>query len=130
MKKIFRLSFLVLILSTSCLKKDPILRHEFGVVVAKQYVPEVNKTQHGWTRTSKGELRPTTHYIHEDSQYDVVFKCEHGIVFTINKMAVFGKVKEYDTVVIDYYNLVNGDGEVKDFDFVDANKKSFNPNTW
>ena len=53
----------------------------------------------------------------------LVFKCQHNTVFTIDRKELYTNLDKGDTVDIQYYELLNSDNEVKDFDFVMATKK-------
>lgn len=97
------------------------MQKEDGVVVEKQYFPDTKQTVTGTGFTSKGSMVITTHSIGENEKYIVIFKCSHGVVFSINKPELYGKLNKGDSVIIDYYEIVNKKGEVKDLDFVDAN---------
>ena len=121
---------LATLLFSSCLKIGGELKHEKGIVVAKQYQGEINTTATGVGMSTSGNMVVTTHSINEDAKFNVVFKCEHGVIFTINRDEVYLKVKEGDTVTIDYYEMLNKKGEVKDFDFIDANKCTKTAQAW
>lgn len=107
---------------TGCLKKREPMKHEKGFVVEKQYIPDTRQTITGTGINTRGELEITTHEIGDSEKYITILKCEHNVIFSMNKPNLFGKLNRGDTVQIDYYELVNDKGEVKDFDFVDANK--------
>lgn len=96
------------------------LLHEQGLVIAKQYQPEVNETATGVGMSMSGNLVLTSHNINIRQSFDVVFKCDHGVVFTISDPDLYAKLKEGDKVTIDYYEIINGLNEVVDLDFVDA----------
>lgn len=113
---------LLSIMLNSCLTRAKHISHESGIIIGKQYSPELNTTVCGNGVDMKGNIIFTTHNIHEDQQFNVIFKCEHGVVSVVNDINVYSKVKEGDTVIIDYYNMLNKKGEVKDFDFIDCNK--------
>lgn len=107
----------------SCLhKKEPMLQ-ENGVVVGKQFSPDTRRTVMGTGMSSNGGIVITTHQVGEDEKYTIVFKCDHGTIFNINDPEVYAKLREGDKVKIDYYELVNKKGVVKDYEFVDANKQ-------
>lgn len=99
------------------------LKQEKGIVIAKQYQGEINDVATGTGISTSGNLVVTTHSIHVDAKFNVVMKCEHGVIFTINRAELYAKVKEGDEVLIDYYEMLNEEGEVKDLDFVDANAR-------
>ena len=106
---------------TSCTHRKEPMSHEKGFVVEKQYFPDTRQTVTGTGYSTSGNLVVTTHSVGEDEKYIVIFKCEHGVVFSINRSDLYGKLNKGDSVIIDYYELVNDKGEVKDLDFVDAN---------
>lgn len=119
-------SVLVLIyVLTSCLHRADKISSEQGIVVAKQFVPDQSHyytTMHPQWDGKNNYYTPETHYEHIPEKFLIVFKCAHGIVFTIDRQDLFLKLNQSDTVQIDYYEMLNKKGEVKDFDFVDANK--------
>lgn len=112
---------LLAVVLSGCLDRRKPMKHERGYVIEKQYFPDTRQTVTGTGISTSGNVVITTHSIGEDEKYIVIFKCEHGFVFSINKTELYGKLNKGDTVTIDYYEMVNGDGEVKDLDFVDAN---------
>lgn len=114
-------SVLLAVVLSGCLDRREPMKQEQGYVVEKQYFPDTRQTVTGTGFSSKGSVVFTTHQIGENEKYIVIFKCEHGVVFSINRTDLYGKLNKGDTVTIDYYEMVNGDGEVKDLDFVDAN---------
>lgn len=116
MKKIILLLPLIL---SSCLHQGE-KKQEYGICVEKQYKPEIDASGTNYN-FSTGQIG--VHTLHDDEKFIVVFKCEHGVVFSINKNQIYCKINKGDTVNIDYYEMINGDGEVKDFDFIDANLK-------
>lgn len=111
-----------LLLLASCLHKGETQKTERGRVIAKQYSPDTRQTVTGMGISSNGDTHLTFHYIGEDQKFDIVFKCDHGVVFTISDPEIYSKLEPGDTVNIDYYELVNKKGVVKDYDFIDANK--------
>ncbi len=118
-------NFLLLILLltfSSCFKRGAELKHETGYVVEKQYFPDTKQTVTGTGFSSGGNLVTTTYEIGEDQKFIVVFKCDHGVVFAINKMNIYSKLNKQDTVTIDYYEMLDSDNVVREFDFIDANK--------
>lgn len=112
-----------LLLFNSCLERREPMKHEQGLVVEKQYIPDTRQTVVGQGFSSNGNVTTTFHQIGEDEKYIVIFKCEHGVVFSINRSDLFGKLNRGDTVTIDYYDLVDSRGNVEDFDFINANVK-------
>jgi hypothetical protein len=123
MKVIIKPLFIIsTIFLTSCslTRKEPILK-EGGEVVGKQFTPDTRQTVMGTGFSSNGDIVITSHNIGDSEKYTVVFKCEHGVIFNINNPDLYAKLKEGDSVIIDYYELVNKKGEVKDLEFIDAN---------
>lgn len=112
---------LLLITLSACHHKAKTISHETGIVVEKQYTPEFNGRGSGIT--SKGDYHSTT--IHDDEKYIVVFKCDHGVVFSMNRNDLYAKLNKGDTVSIAYYEILNSDNKIVDFDFVDANKMKY-----
>lgn len=113
---IYLLASLTLI-SCDHLEKSKLM-HEHGYVIEKQFIPEVNLDGSGVT--SDGKVVFT--HSHEDQKFTIAFKCQHGSIFTVNNLNVYQKINKGDSVKIDYYELLDHRGTVKDFDFVDANK--------
>lgn len=114
---------LLLIVFSSCLKRGDKLLHEGGVVIGKQYTPDTRETVMGTGISTKGSLVITSHSVGQDEQYSIVFKCDHGKIFTINNPDLYSRLKEGDTTDISYYELVNRKGTVKDYEFIDAVKQ-------
>lgn len=114
-------SLLLLIILCACTHKSETISHETGIVVEKQYTSEFNGT--GSSMTSKGDFHTTS--IHDDEKYIVVFKCDHGVVFSMNRNDLYAKLNKGDTVTIAYYEILDSDNKVVDFDFVDANKTKY-----
>jgi hypothetical protein len=106
-------------LLTSCTHKSKI-KHEKGVVVEKQFTPAVDQNVTGTGISSKGTLSMSTHHISADQQFIVVFKCEHGVVFSINRNELYASLEKNDTVDISYYENLNSKEEIVDFDFQNA----------
>ena len=119
MRKLFVSVVLVSILSCTH-RKEP-MQKENGVVIEKQYFPDTQQTVTGTGFTSKGSAVFTTHNIGEKEKYIVIFKCSHGVVFSISNAELYGKLNKNDSVIIDYYEIVNKKGELKDLEFIDAN---------
>ena len=117
------ISFYVLlaVVLSGCLNRREPMKHEQGYVIEKQYFPDTRQTVTGIGVSTSGNMIVTAHSIGENEKYLILFKCEHGVVFSINRNDLYVKLNKGDTVKIDYYEMINGDGEVKDLDFVDAN---------
>lgn len=121
MKK-FMLCVTASMLLLSCsLKRGERLLTENGKVVAKQYSPDTRQTVIGTGFSSNGSMVITSHSIGENQRFNIVFQCDHNVIFTINDPMVYAKLKEGDKVKIQYYELLNKKGTVKDYEFVDAN---------
>lgn len=97
------------------------LKTEQGFVVAKQFRGEVNETGSTVGFTTDGKMTFGTVQIHEKQKFDVVFRCEHKEIFTINDPKIYQKLKENDKVIITYYEILDKNNNVKDLEFVDAN---------
>lgn len=115
------LILITLITLASCAKKSE-LKHESGTVIEKQFSPELNGSGTGLGISPNG---PTiiSESIHKPEQYLLIIKCEHNTLFSIDRKNLYMTLEKGDTIDIQYYEYVNGDGEVVDFDFVGATKK-------
>lgn len=112
----------VVLFFSSCTHKSE-LKHENGIVVEKQFSPEFNGSGMGVGMSSSGKMVVTSNNVHKSEQFMLVFKCEHNTVFTIDRKDLYTNLEKGDTVDIQYYELLNSDNVVKDFDFVNAVKK-------
>lgn len=97
------------------------IKYEKGVVVAKQFQSEFNDWDVAPGISMGGELVISSHSTHIPEQWNVVFRCSHGVLFTINKPELYEKLDERDSVIIEYREIIRR-GEVVDLDFIDANK--------
>lgn len=97
------------------------VKHETGTVVAVQYKAAIDQTVEGSSYNFDHGRSWHTQNIKEDERFMVVFKCDHGVVFSINNANVFGKVRQYDKVDIAYKEELTEKNEVIDIDFVDTN---------
>lgn len=79
--------------------------------------------------SSGGHLVIGTTSTGEDEKYMIIFHCSHDAVFSINSKYLYGKLRQGDTVTIDYYNILNKKNQVVNYEFVDANKKYLDVNT-
>lgn len=113
-------SVFLMTMFSGCLERREPIKKETGYVVEKQYFPDTRQTVLGTGLSTSGNVVITTHDIGADEKYVVIFKCEHGVLFSINRAELYGRLNKGDTVTIDYYEMINGEGEVKDFDFIDA----------
>lgn len=109
---------ILLILFTSCLHRGKEIKFERGVVVEIQHSEDEILPEIGMALDGNIGVHPD----YEEGEAIVVFKCEHNSVFSINDQKVHAKVKRGDTVIISYYELINGHGGIQGFDFIDANK--------
>lgn len=114
-------SVLIAVVLSGCLDRREPMKHEQGYVIEKQYFPDTQQIVTGTGFSTSGNMVITTHSIGEAEKYILIFKCEHGVIFSINRKDLYMKLNKGDTVKIDYYEMVNSSGEVKDLDFVDAN---------
>ena len=121
MKKITLFITVSLILS-SCLHRKETISQELGTVIEKQYSLPDKSTVTGIISHHEGP-RVSYHEIKKDEQFLVLFKCNHGVVFSINRADLYARLEKGDTVLINYYELLNSKGEVRDLDFIDAHKK-------
>ncbi len=96
------------------------LKYEKGIVIEKQYFPDTQQTVSGTGISSKGSVVFTTHNIGEAEKYIVIFKCEHGVIFSINRSELYGTLNKNDSVKIKYYEILDSDNKLVDFDFVSA----------
>lgn len=114
---------LVAVLFFSSCHHNSELKHEKGVVVEKQFSPEFNGSGSGVGISTGGNVVVTSNNIHKREQFMIVFKCQHNILFTIDRKDLYMNLDKGDTVDIKYYEILNRKNEVKDFDFVTATKK-------
>lgn len=113
----------VVLISCDKLKKSEEMT-ETGYVVAKQYVPDSRGTANGVGFTSKGDMVFTSHSYGDEEKFTIVFKCQHGVIFTIkNNPQVFANLNEKDSCTI-FYKEIRGanTGKVYDYDFIDAKR--------
>lgn len=113
---------LTLLSACSFYQRGDTLKQENGIVVGKQFVPDSRGTAVGTGFSSSGSMVTTVHSYGEKEKYVIIFKCDHNVLFSINDPAVYSKLSEGDTVIIDYYELLNKSKQVKDYEFIDANK--------
>lgn len=122
MKKVIYILSVATLLG-GCLHRGESMKHEQGFVVEKQYFPDTRQTVEGTGFSTSGDVVFTSHQMGADERFILVFKCEHGIVFSINRSDLYAKLNKGDSVIIDYYELRNRSGEIKDFDLINANVK-------
>ena len=115
------LIFILMALAISCTHKSE-LKVEKGIVVDESYTGEFDGTSTGVGMTSNGKTVITTSHIHEDEKYIVIFKCEHGDIFSIDDAHLYADLEKNDSVTIQFYEILNSDNEIVDFDFVTAEK--------
>lgn len=114
-----KLIFIFVILLQGCYHKSE-LKHEGGVVMAKQWEPDTRQTVTGTGISTGGNLVFTTHNIGHEEMYVVIFRCDHGVVFSVNSQKCWAELTEGQKVTIDYYEVLNGDNKIVDLDFQDA----------
>jgi hypothetical protein len=119
--------FSISLLFCSCYHKSE-LKHEKGVVVEKQFSAEFNGHGTALGMSSNGNVLVTSNAIHKAEQFMIVLKCEHNTIFTIDRKNLYANLEKGDTVDIQYYELLNDDNIVKDFDFVNAVKITYGGN--
>jgi hypothetical protein len=112
----------VVLFFSSCTHKSE-LKHENGIVVEKQFSPSFDGSGTGVGFSTGGNMVVTSNDVHKAEQFMLVFKCEHNTVFAIDRKDLYTNLEKGDTVDIQYYEMLNSDNVVKDFDFVNAVKK-------
>jgi hypothetical protein len=133
---IFLIICLLALILPSCSQRRERVLHETGMVIEKQYHAEKNQkgtSSSVGSSTYDSHTTFSSHEVHEEEKYLVVFKCEHNTCFSINNPSVYSKLERGDTVTISYYEWVNDAGKVVDLEFIDADKrtattKNTNPN--
>ena len=112
----------VVLFFSSCTHKSE-MKHENGIVVEKQFSPSFDGSGTGVGFSTGGNMVVTSNDVHKAEQFMLVFKCQHNTVFTIDRKDLYTNLEKGDTVDIQYYELLNSDNVVKDFDFLTALKK-------
>lgn len=112
----------VVLFFSSCTHNSE-LKHENGIVVEKQFSPSFDGSGTGVGFSTGGNMVVTSNDVHKAEQFMLVFKCQHNTVFTIDRKDLYTILEKGDTVDIQYYEMLNSDNVVKDFDFVTAVKK-------
>lgn len=126
---------LLLFTCTSCLHRGDRIKYEQGIVINKhmtngRYQTHVIYHRRYYGRPYRGYRQYTnvpsvyTEYI--PPYYTVTFKCEHQKIFDIHREDVFNNLNDFDTVTIEFYDMLNGDGITKDYDFITAYKQKNN----
>lgn len=122
MKHIF-----LLVLLSSCLHRGPRIELEQGVVIGKKFTEGYTHTYTTMMAYPDGNGNqmwiPEIHNDYIPPTYVTSFKCQHKRIFNIDNRDVYETLKQLDTVTIEYYNLLNGNDEIKDFDFITAYKQ-------
>jgi hypothetical protein len=93
---------------------------ENGIVIEKQWHQQALDAD-GISINSNGEVG--YHTLTDKEKFIVVFKCDHGVVFSINRNNIYATVEKGDSVKIIYRELLNGNNEVRNIDFINAYKK-------
>lgn len=115
------IQFCVLFFLSSCTYRKELIQQAKGIVIEKQYFPDSRQTVTGTGISTGGNVVITTHPIGDYEKYIVIFKCSNGVVLSSNKAELYGNLQKGDSVMIDYYKIVNKNGEIKDLEFIDAN---------
>lgn len=110
------LSFLLPFTLLSCLKTSAV-KEEYGKVIEKQYSPAKSSDGGGFTSSGKAV------FVHEseEQKFILLFKCQHGVLFPINRMELYGRLEKGDSVKIKFKEIYAGE-RLYDFDFIDAQK--------
>lgn len=66
---------------------------------------------------------PTNETYYVSPVYTVKFKCQHQKVFYIHREDVYKNLNDLDTVTIEFYNMLDGKEQIKDYDFITAYKQ-------
>jgi|GEM_PF-3941940 len=109
--------------AVSCRHKDAQLSKEYGEVIALSYYPDTHQMNVGYGISSSGHGVTTISSSGENEKWLVVFKCEHGMVFPIDRKELFSTLHQGDSVVIEYWNIRDSKDRIVDFDFYTAHKK-------
>lgn len=116
---------------SSCLHRGERIEKELGVVVSKNLTPGYYHTyttyeRHYYGRSYRGRQQsitvPQEHSYYVPPVYTITFKCQHEKVFDIHREDIYNLMSILDTVTIEFYNLLDGEERVKDYDFVTAYK--------
>jgi hypothetical protein len=110
-----------LIILSGCHKLGP-EKTEKGYVVEKQYFPDTRQTITGTGISTNGEMVMTSHNIGSKEKYMVIFKCEHGVIFSVNNIQSYGTLEKGDSVKIHFKECRTLDSEIVDYDFIYASK--------
>jgi hypothetical protein len=130
----FLFAVLLLFTLSSCANREGAMKSEKGVVIEKQFYPATSAVASGTGFNSSGDVTFSTHTISSEERFCIVFKCQHGVVFSINRDTLYSELEKGDSVTIFYYNLAyffskNPAG----YDFVSAKKTErpvFNTNNF
>jgi hypothetical protein len=126
------LALIAAISHCSCLHRGDKIEYEQGVVIGRQMEPGY---YHSYTtyeevyygRAYKGRRQsvsiPVNHKVYIPPTYTVTFKCQHQDVFKIHREDVYNSLNQFDTVTIEFYNLLNGREQIKAYDFITAYKQ-------
>lgn len=99
------------------------LKQERGIVVEKQYAAGIDAHGSGVGLSGSGDMVVTSSHIHEDEKYMLVFKCDHGVVFSVNNQELYARLDKGDTVTINFYELLeDGTNQVLSYQFESAFK--------
>lgn len=129
LKKRFQMKFrfyLPLVFFMGCLHRGPNIELEQGVVIGKNFKDGYTYTYYTQEVMHHGRqiiTMPVPHETYVPPVHTIIFKCQHQRVFNIDNRELYEKLNQLDTVTIEYYNLLNGDDEIKDYDFITAYKQ-------
>lgn len=124
--------YVISLIFSSCLHRGDKIEKEQGIVVSKTfkdgwYHRYTTYHKHYYGRDYRGrqqfQVFQEHHVDYIPPVYKVTFKCQHQKVFDIYREDVYKSLNDHDTVTIEYYNMVNNDNEIKDYDFITAYKQ-------
>ena len=101
---------------------DGEIKTERGIVLDKQFAPEINTSSTGIGFTTGGHMAMTTSHIYIPEQYLVFFRCEHKVIFHVDAQPLWEKLNAQDSVYIKYYEILDRKNRVQGLKFVTANK--------
>lgn len=127
-----KILLIVVVAFSSCLHRGDKIEYEQGVVISKSVTPAYYNRYTTYDRVYVGRSYkgyqhyitvPRTHSDYVPPVYTTTFKCQHQKVFGINREDIYDSLNTLDTVTIEFYNMLDGDGITKDYDFITAYKQ-------
>lgn len=113
---------LMVFLFIGCTHKSE-LKYESGIVMETVYSPPFSAS--GTSVGFSGEnVSIGVHSTNKEEEYFIVFKCEHNKVFSVESKELYNKLVKGDTVKISFYEVLDSDNNIKDFDFVNVERIS------